>query len=196
MSSSERYRSAGDRLREWAGDRRPTAALRDFVAIDSIFPSTTLFPVLHLMLAHVAHSPAWRQQGYVCLACRHQRRRLHRQQQRRNQHVVESSASSDNWFDTLNDISDSYSDGKKARSTPKDDSVPEPQAAQSTPTARSKPEPLPSPASKQQSYGLDSLMKTLNRNIGVRSRADSGASPLVSRKKIESASKKIGRAHV
>lgn len=192
-SSCRALNAIGLRVIVYANGQGIVAQLQRFEILwQSIlsFHQQTNFPVLYLMLAHVAHSPAWRQQGYVCLTCRHQRRRLHRQQQRRNQHVVESSASSDSWFDTLNDISDSYSDGKKARSKPKDDSVPEPQAARSTPTARSKPEPLPSPASKQQSYGLDSLMKTLNRNIGVRSRADSGASPLVSRKKIESASKK------
>ncbi|KAK4622461.1 mRNA degradation protein, mitochondrial [Fulvia fulva] len=70
------------------------------------------------MLGNISHSPVWRNQGYVCLACRRQKVRAHRQQRRWNSevHHTTTSAISDSWFDTLNDISDNF--GKPAP-TPK-----------------------------------------------------------------------------
>ncbi|KAF2170865.1 hypothetical protein M409DRAFT_63923 [Zasmidium cellare ATCC 36951] len=64
------------------------------------------------MLANVAHSPAWRSQGYVCLACRRQRLASDRRRHQRRFNSTEtdqSSQSSHSWFDALNDISDDYS---------------------------------------------------------------------------------------
>ncbi|EME43015.1 hypothetical protein DOTSEDRAFT_72422 [Dothistroma septosporum NZE10] len=72
------------------------------------------------MLANVSHSPVWRSQGYVCLACRRQQLRIHRQQRRSNSETqhTSTSAGGDSWFDTLNDISDSFSTPRSIRSNP------------------------------------------------------------------------------
>ncbi|KAF7192608.1 mRNA degradation protein, mitochondrial [Pseudocercospora fuligena] len=61
-----------------------------------------------------AHPPAWSNHGYVCLACRRQWQRSQRIQQRWSSELSQNSsngreASGENWFDTLNDISDNYS---------------------------------------------------------------------------------------
>ncbi|KAK4501517.1 hypothetical protein PRZ48_007326 [Zasmidium cellare] len=64
------------------------------------------------MLANVAHSPAWRSQGYVCLACRRQRIVSNRRRHERRFNSTETGQSSQpsySWFDALNDISDNYS---------------------------------------------------------------------------------------
>ncbi|CAK3831629.1 mRNA degradation pet127, mitochondrial [Lecanosticta acicola] len=70
------------------------------------------------MLANLAHTPAWRKQGHICLACRHQRRLLQHQQRRWNQSTSdgpEHIPPGENFFDSFNDISETYGEGRKAR---------------------------------------------------------------------------------
>lgn len=70
------------------------------------------------MLANVAHTPAWRSQGYVCLVCRRQRHLSNRRHQRRfNSEVTQTRLPEPSWADTFNDISDAYSSSKPGKTT-------------------------------------------------------------------------------